>query len=90
MLMLWHVYYMPSECILLVVVSVCCRMPTPAHASMFAAGMFYTLICFFATIAPCILELMQIRAKTRKKYIGLVPTYYAAIRLDLHNPNPEL
>jgi len=36
-------------------VTVCCRMPTPAHASMFAAGMLNTSICFYVVILPCIL-----------------------------------
>jgi len=36
---------------------VCCRMSTPAHASIFAAGMLYTLICFYTVLTPSILAL---------------------------------
>jgi len=32
-------------------------MASPAHATMFAAGMLYTLICFYAIILPSILIL---------------------------------
>ena len=33
------------------------RVASPAHASMFAAGMSYTLLCFYAVILPSILAL---------------------------------
>jgi len=27
--------------------------------------------------------------ENEKNYVGLVPTYYAGIRFELHNPNPD-
>jgi len=31
------------------------RWPSPAHAGMFIAGMFYTMLCFYLLLMPCIL-----------------------------------
>ena len=38
----------------------CCRWLSPAHAGMFAAGMFYTMAFAFLELAPCILLLFAL------------------------------